>query len=652
MADKIHAIEERFKVLCSIGGDLTRYPLSIEDDVEFDTDKDKSWEFAEVFTPLYMVDRMIEQVPMMTMSTSNMDLCSGLGQFSIRILRKLYQKHKGRFNVESYLKSCHYFSELQISSCFKLLWVFSTDINLFIGNSLKLGLLPPNAKGIWYLYEKADVWVNITSIVKSLFSHLFGTKEKSKGKLFVYPEVKEKIFVEAFENIMNAAMSGSDKHLEMLNQILRMKEGRQMMLNFLSSEASHAEQNWQDHSTPEKIVREMLDVVPNIQDIKKILVLFNFEFVECLVKEKGVDPTTIDFGYDSDLEGKAVKAIYGVNTFSIDHCLEVYKKATLEASVKRNGYEIIFSNPPYQIKDEGFGKSARPLYHEIVTYAIDELRPNYICMITPSRWMVGGKGLNEYRSRMLADKRIRVIVDYPGEKEIFTTESIKGGVSYFLWDKTYNGPCEFNGVPRNLNEFDVVIRDIVSCQILRKVLAKTSSFCTNLVLPRKPFGLPTNYDKWVATSTKNAIECMGSGRNIYLVSPKDFVDPSNVLHLYKTLVSKATMEGASFTGTKRQYLMGFNVLNPNQICTETYIVSGTFRTKKEADNYVAYMKTKFYRFMLSLRTITQDINSDKFGWVPDFGDYKNSYSDEYLFEYFGLTKKEIDHINSLIKEIK
>lgn len=65
-------------------------------------------------------------------------------------------------------------------------------------------------------------------------------------------------------------------------------------------------------------------------------------------------------------------------------------------------------------------------------------------MITPSRWMAGGKGLDDYRARMLADKHIRLIYDYPSTCGVFGEVAIAGGVSYFLWDRDYNGLCTFN----------------------------------------------------------------------------------------------------------------------------------------------------------------------------------------------------------------
>lgn len=652
MTDELTKIEERFKVLCRIGGDLSKFPLSELDDVEFDTDKDKSREFAEVFTPLYIVDRMVNLIPSMTQNKTVHDLCSGYGQFSIRVLRRLYQRHSINFKIKKYLKDQLYFSELQLSSCFKLLWIFSTDINLYIGNALRLGKLPPNAKGIWYLMEKADEWVNVTKLVKHVYGKVMGTKKNPKGKLFAYPEIKEKKFVEEINEIMGKAAEGSEEHIKLLKQILRTKEGRQLMLNFLSKEASNVEQNWQSHTTPEKIIRDMVNIVPSIETLKRVLVLFNYEFVECLVVEKGIDPKNIDFGFDSDLEGKAVRTIYGVNVFSIDHCLEVYKRATLEASGKRQGYEIIFSNPPYHIDDGGHGASARPIYHEIVMYAIDELRPHYLCMITPSKWMAGGKGLDSYRARMLADRHLRLIEDFTGEHDVFQSVTNKGGVSYFLWDREYDGLCELNRVTRNLNEFDVLVRDNASCHILRKILAKTSKFCNTLVLPRKPFGLSTNFKNWVSQNHIDAVRCISVGKVFNWVGPNQYTDPHNILPLYKAIVSKATMEGASFSQEQRQLLMGFNVLSPYEICTETYIVAGTFKTKKEAENYIAYMKTRFYRFMLSLRTITQDVNSNKFSWVPDLGDYRHPYTDDHLQIHFGLTTKDVEHINKIIKEIK
>ena len=129
--DYIQELENRFKIVSTLNWDL------------------KSREFAEVYTPLYIVDEMIQTIPVggMTPTTTNLDLCAGYGQFSIRIVRKLHDAN-ANFNLDNYLRHYHFFNELQISSCYKLLWIFGSKINLAIGDALQLGKLPGKAKGI------------------------------------------------------------------------------------------------------------------------------------------------------------------------------------------------------------------------------------------------------------------------------------------------------------------------------------------------------------------------------------------------------------------------------------------------------------------------------------------------------------------------
>ncbi|WP_256424098.1 Eco57I restriction-modification methylase domain-containing protein, partial [Vibrio parahaemolyticus] len=79
---------------------------------------------------------------------------------------------------------------------------------------------------------------------------------------------------------------------------------------------------------------------------------------------------------------------------------------------------MIVGNPPYQMDGGGGGTNATPLYNVFVDQA-KALNPRYMSMIIPSRWMAGGRGLEDFRKVMLADKRIRNIVDYPNAGELF-----------------------------------------------------------------------------------------------------------------------------------------------------------------------------------------------------------------------------------------
>jgi site-specific DNA-methyltransferase (adenine-specific) len=144
-------------------------------------------------------------------------------------------------------------------------------------------------------------------------------------------------------------------------------------------------------------------------------------------------------------------------------------------------FDVIIGNPPYQLDDGGYGTSAAPIYQLFVEKALG-LDPRYAVFVTPSRWMAGGKGLDKYRERMLSDKRLRNIVDFPKLYEGFPGVKIRGGISYFLWDRDHRGPCQVQtiwdgkptgpAVPRHLDTYDILVRRNEAVPILEKVRAK------------------------------------------------------------------------------------------------------------------------------------------------------------------------------------
>lgn len=184
-----------------------------------------------------------------------------------------------------------------------------------------------------------------------------------------------------------------------------------------------------------------------------------------------------------DLETHAYEFIHGMNVE------EVFKMK----------FDVIISNPPYQLNDGGAQASASPIYQKFIQQAI-KLKPRYLSMIVPSRWMTGGKGLDDFRNEMLHDNRMSIIHDFKDASLCFTGVEIKGGVNYFLWDRDKTSPVVHiindNGnqvateTDRTMLEdgCDIFIRNNELVSIYRKVKNFNEKSFSLHVSPRKPNG--------------------------------------------------------------------------------------------------------------------------------------------------------------------
>jgi len=318
-------------------------------------------------------------------------------------------------------------------------------------------------------------------------------------------------------------------------------------------------------------------------------------------------------------------------------------------------FDVIIGNPPYQLDDGGYGTSAAPIYQLFVEKAL-ALDPRYAVFVTPSRWMAGGKGLDKYRERMLADKRMRSIVDYPKLYEGFPGVKIRGGISYFLWDRDYKGPCEvetiWDGQPtgpavaRHLNAFDILVRRNEAVPILEKVRAKGEPTLDARVSSQKPFGLRTFFHgKPDSKRLKNPVKLFGS-QKVSWVERSEI--PTNAPWIEKWKVLMTRVQGTS-AAVETKFLSKPIIAEPGTACTESYIVAGLFDTKAEAANYASYLRTRFARFLVSLRKSTQDAPKNVYGFIPDLP-LNQKWTDAKLYKRYGMTKAEIAFIESQVAE--
>lgn len=167
-------------------------------------------------------------------------------------------------------------------------------------------------------------------------------------------------------------------------------------------------------------------------------------------------------------------------------------------------FDVIIGNPPYQMKGGAGGTSDSSIYQLFVEQAI-KLDPRFLSMVIPSRWLAGGRGMDEFRKKMLTGGHISQLVDYTKMATAFPGVDFEGGIGYFLWQNNHHGGCEYTlilgdeeqpAVVRKLDEFDVFVRDTRAVAILKKVQRLTEAPMSDVVSGDTPFGLATNFTEY------------------------------------------------------------------------------------------------------------------------------------------------------------
>lgn len=322
-------------------------------------------------------------------------------------------------------------------------------------------------------------------------------------------------------------------------------------------------------------------------------------------------------------------------------------------------FDVIIGNPPYQLSDGGQAASAKPLYHLFVQQAM-KLNPRYLSMIIPSRWYAGGKGLDDFRKTMLGTTQLRKLVDYANSADCFPGVNIAGGICYFLWDKSYNGDCEITNmvgdtnvstISRSLQEFPVFVRNNVAVSILRHIKRMKERPLSLEVKSRNSFGVCSyerGLDKPIAAD--DVVLLSSAGKGFY---PKSkIIDRDNILNQFKVIITYA-MSGGNKPSSDGMYqvISSLQILAPNEVCSETYLVLGVYDNRCSAENMLSYVKTKLFRFLMLQTLSSIHITKDSFAFVP-IQDFSKPWTDEELYKKYGLNENEIAFIESMIKPME
>lgn len=316
-------------------------------------------------------------------------------------------------------------------------------------------------------------------------------------------------------------------------------------------------------------------------------------------------------------------------------------------------FDAIVGNPPYQREDGGYKTSAHPIYDEITTQT-KKIESDYVSLVIPARWFVGGKGLSVFRSIMLHDQSLLELHDYPVAQDCFEEVQIKGGVCCFLRSSYHQGLCSVTthigsyvglSQKRNLLDYngDVFIRFSESISIIKKVQKLKEKTMDSIVSSRIPFGIPTYFhgDKEKSDEKLKMYE----NRGISYVKPDVVKKNKDIVNQYKIFIPRSSDGSDLFP----HVVLGIPFIGePKTVCSETFNFIGPFENKMMCENVMSYISTKFFRFMAMQMKISQSATKKLYSFVP-VQNFNEKWSDEKLYSKYKLSKREISFIDSMIR---
>jgi site-specific DNA-methyltransferase (adenine-specific) len=192
----------------------------------------------------------------------------------------------------------------------------------------------------------------------------------------------------------------------------------------------------------------------------------------------------------------------------------------------------------------------------------------------------------------------------------------------------------------------VVIRDNLASSIIDKVLhLHKGTFLSSKVSPQTPFGIYTNFTDWHSKKREGDVRLFKRGLDEAWTSKKNVLTRTEWIPKIKVIMSYAYNGGDALP---HQVIGRPFSIQGNSAVTQTYMVAGLFDNNEEADNYVEYLKTRFVRFLIRQRKISQHNRPDTFSFVPELP-MTTKWTDESLYKKFGITADEQAYISSIVK---
>ena len=438
-------------------------------------------------------------------------------------------------------------------------------------------------------------------------------------------------------------------------------------INVLETFAEHLQERWGEVPTPEETEAAAWVVSWNLWQMNG--------FTDAVPANKtGAEIESTLGAYEQPEDTAPLCVIYD---WKADEPFEFASMKDKTTTVGRKFYAII-GNPPYQMKGDGNKTFAPPIYHKFMdaAYEIGEK----VELVTPARFLFNaGSTPKAWNRKMLGDKHLKVELYEADASMVFPNTDIKGGVAVTYRDEK----SDFGtiGTFTAFAELGSILKKVISSSAIETMdsiipgrgayrLSKTALVELPQIESLQSAGhrhdvgsgafkilkdvvffaeKPDDNDGWV-----RFLGLVANRREFYWCLRKYQSTPSS-FDSYKVFLPKANGSGA-LGETLSTPLVG----EPLVGTTESFISIGSFQSRQEAENCMAYVKSKFARTMLGILKITQDNPASKWKYVPlqDFTpasdiDWSKPTPgiDRQLYAKYGLDENEIEFIESHVKEM-
>jgi site-specific DNA-methyltransferase (adenine-specific) len=185
---------------------------------------------------------------------------------------------------------------------------------------------------------------------------------------------------------------------------------------------------------------------------------------------------------------------------------------------------------------------------------------------------------------------------------------------------------------------------------LERVLSKQEPSIIDMLAADKEFGMTSNWSEFRATarSTDVAFHYNVKGsRRVGGMARGKVPKSAHLIDLWKVLVPKAGSDGGQ---KPPDIVLGtMMVAEPPSVCTQTYLFFYC-TSREQAESIHSYARTRLFRFLVSLRKLTQDATRSTYRWVPQQS-WDRVWTDAELYKKYGITMEEQAYIESMVKEM-